>query len=84
MSFFVTNNYEYVWILDSLYVFFFQTGCFNATKRMQDLVEKFETDLVQRSSRVRESKPPVEIPKYPVMESHHHHHHSGKNKAHKF
>lgn len=47
---------------------------------MQDLVEKFETDLVQRSARVRESKPPVEIPKYPVMESHHHHHHSGKTR----
>lgn len=58
-----------------------ETGCFNATKRMQDLVEKFETDLVQRSSRVRESKPPVEIPKYPVMESHHHHHHSGSESS---
>lgn len=78
LSFFVTNIYKYVWILDSIYVF--QTGCFNATKRMQDLVEKFETDLVQRSARVRESKPPVEIPKYPVMESHHHHHHSGKTR----
>lgn len=46
---------------------------------MQDLTEKFETDLVLRSKRVQESKPPVEIPKYPVVENRHHHHHSGNS-----
>ncbi|XP_022323160.2 ribonuclease 3-like isoform X3 [Crassostrea virginica] len=58
-----------------------ETGCFNATRRMQDLTEKFETDLVLRSKRVRKSKPPVEIPKYPVVENRHHHHHSGSESS---
>ncbi|XP_062584248.1 ribonuclease 3-like isoform X1 [Saccostrea cucullata] len=54
-----------------------ETGCFNATKRMQDLVEKFENELVLRSTRVKESRPPVNIPDRPIVENRHHHHHSG-------
>ncbi|XP_048775067.2 ribonuclease 3-like isoform X2 [Ostrea edulis] len=58
-----------------------ETGCFNATKRMQDLLEKFETDLVQRSARVNASFPPVDIPQYPVTGNPHHHHHSGSESS---
>jgi len=33
-----------------------------STKRMQEIERKFEAELVNRASRVRASKPPVELP----------------------
>jgi len=51
------------------------------TKKMQDLEEKFDAELVQRSQRINESRPKVVIPPRPSADHHHHHHHSGENLA---
>jgi len=39
-----------------------QMNVLSSTKRMQELERKFECELVERSDKVRASKPPVELP----------------------
>ncbi len=48
-----------------------------SSKRMWELEDKFEEDLLKRSQRVRDSKPKYEKPPRPAPAHHHHHHHHG-------
>lgn len=50
------------------------TGCLVATKRMKDLEDKFEQELIQRAQTVRDARPKVEEPSRPRPKVHFHKH----------
>ena len=54
----------------------------SSTKRMFELEEKFEEELLKRAGKVRASKPKYEKPARPVPVHHHHHHHHGGCRGH--
>lgn len=54
------------------------SGCMESTKRMTDLEDKFDIELLQRARLIKEAQPKVDTPPRPSAlhgHTHHHHHH---------